>query len=95
MLKKSEENKYFYHYVNHIKHYPIRNTIIDAIKIEFFDISGKKFILKPGQPSFVHFHLKTMNPKEVNNTFYVRVDSGNNALKIMDTITQIIISKYH
>ena len=48
------------------------------------DINGQQILLQTGQPSFVHFHLKTMNPEKINKTHYVRIDSRIDALNDFD-----------
>ena len=83
-LLESNRKNYYYHYVKHIKYYPIRNTFIDSININFLDINGQQISLQTGQPSIVHFHLRTMNPEKINKTHYVRIDSKIDALNDFD-----------
>ena len=83
-LLEADRRNYYYHYVKHIKYYPIRNTFIDSININFLDINGQQISLQTGQPSIVHFHLRTMNPEKINKTHYVRIDSKIDALNDFD-----------
>ena len=83
-LLEADRRNYYYHYVKHIKYYPIRNTFIDSININFLDINGQQISLQTGQPSIVHFHLRTMNPEKINKTHYVRIDSRIDALNDFD-----------
>ena len=80
-LLSSEKNKYYNHYVKHIKYYPIRNTFIDSITTKFVDINGKKLIIKKGQPSFVHFNLRTKHTEDKFNMNYIRIDSENTLIE--------------
>ena len=84
-LPKSARDKYFHHYVKHIKYFPIRNTFIDTITTTFLDINGKKLLIEKGQPSFVHFHLKTMHSEENYNLNYIRLDSSNTKMNQLNT----------
>ena len=74
-LLKSEKEKYFNHYVKHVKYFPIRNTFIDSISTQFVDINGKQLFIKKNPPIFVHFHLKTKNIQKYNEMNYIRLDS--------------------
>ena len=79
-----ENNDYFYHYVKNIKYYPVRNTDIQAIRLEIFDIYGQKLALKKSEsrPSFANFHLRKMSQTDAYRpTNYIRIDSENNAEK--------------
>ena len=84
-LPKSARNKYFYHYVKHIKYFPIRNTFIDTITTKFLDIKEKKLHIKKGQPSFIHFHLRTMHSEENYKLNYIRLDSENSKMEQSNT----------
>ena len=37
-----ENNNYFYHYVKNIKYYPVRNTDVQTIRLQIFDIHERK-----------------------------------------------------
>ena len=83
-LTLKENNNYFYHYVKNIKYYPIRNTDVQVIRLEIFDIYGQKLALKKteSQPSFANFHLRKMNQTPAcRPTSYIRIDSENSAEK--------------
>ena len=41
-----ENNNYFYHYVKNIKYYPVRNTDVQTIRLQIFDIHERKLALK-------------------------------------------------
>ena len=84
-LPKSARDKYFHHYVKHIKYFPIRNTFIDTITTTFLDINGKTFTIKKGQPSFVHFHLRTMYSQGNYKLNYIRLDSDNTEMEQSNT----------
>ena len=74
-LLTSSKDKYFNHYVKNIKYFPIRNTFINTITTKFVDINGKKLLIEKGQPSFIHFHLKTRDLKNNLKMNYIRLDS--------------------
>ena len=83
-LTLRKNNNYFYHYVKNIKYYPVRNTDVQAICLEIFDIYGQKLALKKhkSQPSFANFHLRKMNQTfAYRPTTYIRIDSENSAEK--------------
>ena len=80
-LLTSSKNKYFHHYVKHIKYFPIRNTYIDTITAQFVDINGKKLRIEKGQPSFIHFHLRTRELKDNFKMNYIRLDSENTKME--------------
>ena len=84
-LPKSARDKYFHHYVKHIKYFPIRNTFIDTITTKFLDINGKKLLIEKGQPSFVHYHLRTMHSEENYKLNYIRLDSENTNMEQSNT----------
>ena len=84
-LLKSAQNKYFNHYVKHVKYYPIRNTFIDSITSKFVDINGQQLTIEKGRPSFVHFHLRIKDFKENYNMNYIRLDSENTDLEQKNT----------
>ena len=79
-----ENNNYFYHYVKNIKYYPVRNTDVQTIRLEIFDIYGQKLALKKNEsrPSFANFHLRKMSQTAAYRpTNYIRIDSENSAEK--------------
>ena len=71
----SEKDKYFNHYVKHVKYYPIRNTFIDSITVDLVDINGKNLPIEEKYSSFVHFHLKSKIFGDNREMKYIRVDS--------------------
>ena len=84
-LLSSAKEKYFNHYVKNIKYYPIRNTFIDTILTKFVDINGKKLIIEKGQPSFVHYHLRSKHTKDNYEMNYIRLDSENTPMEQSNT----------
>ena len=84
-LPKLARDKYFHHYVKHIKYFSIRNTFIDTITTTFLDINGKKICIEKGHPSFVHFHLRTMHSEENYKLNYIRLDSDNTKMAQSNT----------
>ena len=44
-LLEADRRNYYYHYVKHIKYYPIHNTFINSININFLDINGQQISL--------------------------------------------------
>ena len=61
-LPSSKKRKYFFHSLKNIRYYPIQNTLIKSVGIEFLDASDKLLKLKPGQPSLVLLHLRKTKP---------------------------------
>ena len=57
-LPSSKKRKYFYHSLKNILYYPIQNTSIKSVGIEFLDASDKLLKLKSGQPSLALLHLR-------------------------------------
>ncbi len=74
-LPSSKKRKYFYHTLNNIRYYPIQNTSIKSVGIEFLDASDKLLKLKSGQPSLVLLHLRKTKRAMSYLTKHIRVDS--------------------
>ena len=90
-LLTSTKEKYFNHYVKHIKYFPIRNTFIDSIKTQFVDINGKQLIIEKGEPSFIHYHLRTKQTKENYKMNYIRLDSGITKMEPWNTNNNFLV----
>ncbi len=74
-LPSSKKGKYFYHSLKNIRYYPIQNTSIKSVGIEFLDASDKLLKLKSGQPSLVLLHLRKTKRAMTYLTKHIRVDS--------------------
>ena len=74
-LPSSKKRKYFFHCLENIRYYPIQNTSIKSVGIEFLDASDKLLKLKPGQPSLVLLHLRKTKPAMSYLSNHIRVDS--------------------
>ena len=74
-LPSSKKRKYFYHSLRNIRYYPIQNTSVKSVGIEFLDAYGKRLELKSGQPSLVLLHLRKRKRAMSYLTKHVRIDS--------------------
>ena len=74
-LPSSKKRKYFFHSLENIRYYPIQNTSIKSVGIEFLDASDKLLKLKPGQPSLVLLHLRKTKRAMTYLSNHIRVDS--------------------
>ena len=74
-LPPSEENQYFYHNVENIKYYPLRNDSLKTIQIEIVDAANRRLALKAGQPSIVQFHLRKKRRNMPFSLTHLQIDS--------------------
>ena len=74
-LPSSKNRKYFYHTLKNVRYYPVQNTSIKSLGIEFLDASDKVLSLKTGQPSIVLLHLRKTKQTMTYLTTHIRIDS--------------------
>ena len=74
-LPSSKNRNYFYHTLKNVQYYPVQNTSIKSVSIEFLDVSNKVLSLKTGQPSIVLLHLRKTKQTMSYLTNHIRIDS--------------------
>ena len=78
-LPYNAEGQYYYHHVNNVRYYPIRQTNIESISVKLKDIFGNKLPIKEGQPTVAHFHLREKDDNMDHSIYHIRIDSKTDA----------------
>ena len=74
-LPASKKNNYFYHIIERVRYYPLRNTRLETINVEIIDAAKKRLALKAGQPSIVQFSLRKRRRNMPFRITHFQIDS--------------------